>query len=129
MPIRGLVLLEPCKYHGIYSRERELVYYLGRITGISWELSGCFLYPDLFINFRGYVAPEYFMTGCLTYKADVYSFGIVLLEIVSGKRNTRMPMEGFTCVLDWVIFTVFHFIVIFNCKSILDLGHVLNYLK
>ncbi|KAI7744318.1 hypothetical protein M8C21_032734, partial [Ambrosia artemisiifolia] len=32
----------------------------------------------------GYMAPEYAMRGYLTDKADVYSYGIVLLEIVSG---------------------------------------------
>uniref|UniRef100_A0A6N2KNM4 non-specific serine/threonine protein kinase n=1 Tax=Salix viminalis TaxID=40686 RepID=A0A6N2KNM4_SALVM len=37
----------------------------------------------------GYMAPEYAMRGYLTDKADVYSFGIVALEIVSGKSNTN----------------------------------------
>ncbi|KAL8237957.1 hypothetical protein R6Q59_019038 [Mikania micrantha] len=36
----------------------------------------------------GYMAPEYALRGYLTDKADVYSFGIVLLEIVSGTANT-----------------------------------------
>ncbi|KAJ0873946.1 putative protein kinase RLK-Pelle-DLSV family [Helianthus annuus] len=35
----------------------------------------------------GYMAPEYAMRGYLTDKADVYSYGIVLLEIVSGMAN------------------------------------------
>jgi len=34
------------------------------------------------------MAPEYAMHGYLTDKADVYSFGIVALEIVSGRSNT-----------------------------------------
>ncbi|KAJ9560738.1 hypothetical protein OSB04_005898 [Centaurea solstitialis] len=36
----------------------------------------------------GYMAPEYALRGYLTNKADVYSYGIVLLEIVSGMANT-----------------------------------------
>ncbi|KAK1439660.1 hypothetical protein QVD17_05480 [Tagetes erecta] len=36
----------------------------------------------------GYMAPEYALRGYLTDKADVYSYGIVLLEIVSGTANT-----------------------------------------
>ena len=36
----------------------------------------------------GYMAPEYAMRGYLTDKADVYSFGIVALEILSGRSNT-----------------------------------------
>ncbi|KAI7744313.1 hypothetical protein M8C21_032729 [Ambrosia artemisiifolia] len=35
----------------------------------------------------GYMAPEYALRGYLTDKADVYSYGIVLLEIVSGTSN------------------------------------------
>ncbi|KAJ0733535.1 putative protein kinase RLK-Pelle-DLSV family [Helianthus annuus] len=33
------------------------------------------------------MAPEYALRGYLTDKADVYSYGIVLLEIVSGTSN------------------------------------------
>ncbi|GLT52816.1 hypothetical protein SLA2020_261340 [Shorea laevis] len=35
----------------------------------------------------GYMAPEYALWGYLTYKADVYSFGIVALEIVTGRAS------------------------------------------
>ena len=49
------------------------------------------------------MAPEYATRGYLTDKADVYSFGIVALEIVSGKSNTSYrPKEEFTYLLDWV---------------------------
>uniref|UniRef100_A0A0E0RBW3 Protein kinase domain-containing protein n=1 Tax=Oryza rufipogon TaxID=4529 RepID=A0A0E0RBW3_ORYRU len=34
---------------------------------------------------RGYADPEYVATGVISEKTDVYSFGIVLLEIISGK--------------------------------------------
>ncbi|XP_034890340.1 probable LRR receptor-like serine/threonine-protein kinase RFK1 isoform X1 [Populus alba] len=50
----------------------------------------------------GYMAPEYALWGRLTYKADVYSFGIVALEIVSGKHNKSCgPDDQFSCLLDW----------------------------
>ncbi|KAL5577721.1 hypothetical protein UlMin_019420, partial [Ulmus minor] len=35
----------------------------------------------------GYLAPEYALWGKLTEKADVFGFGVVALEIVSGKSN------------------------------------------
>lgn len=44
----------------------------------------------------GYCAPEYAMTGQLTLKSDVYSYGVVLLEIITGRRaidNTRAAGE------------------------------------
>ncbi|XP_039049703.1 probable serine/threonine-protein kinase PBL23 [Hibiscus syriacus] len=34
----------------------------------------------------GYCAPEYAMTGKLTTKSDIYSFGVVFLELISGRR-------------------------------------------
>lgn len=37
---------------------------------------------------RGYTAPEYAMHGQLSEKADTYSFGIVVLEIISGQKST-----------------------------------------
>ncbi|XP_073061339.1 probable LRR receptor-like serine/threonine-protein kinase At1g07650 isoform X1 [Primulina eburnea] len=52
----------------------------------------------------GYMAPEYALWGHLTYKADVYSFGIVALEIVAGMNNTRFrPSDGYFCLLDWAL--------------------------
>ncbi|CAL2253651.1 unnamed protein product [Prunus armeniaca] len=48
------------------------------------------------------MAPEYAMRGYLTDKADVYSFGILVLEIASGTNNTgyRSKEESFY-LLDW----------------------------
>jgi len=34
----------------------------------------------------GYCAPEYAMTGKLTKMSDIYSFGVVLLELITGRR-------------------------------------------
>lgn len=39
---------------------------------------------------RGYMAPEWVKSDQITSKADVYSFGMVLLELVSGVRNFEM---------------------------------------
>ncbi|KAK9943666.1 hypothetical protein M0R45_009267 [Rubus argutus] len=62
-------------------------------THISTRIAGTY----------GYMAPEYAMWGYLTDKADVYSFGIVVLEMVSGRCNTTYRSKEEYCfhLLDW----------------------------
>ncbi|MED6158458.1 hypothetical protein PIB30_117003 [Stylosanthes scabra] len=39
------------------------------------------------IGTYGYMAPEYALEGWFSVKSDVYSFGILMLEILSGRKN------------------------------------------
>ncbi|GAB4826936.1 hypothetical protein Ancab_033814 [Ancistrocladus abbreviatus] len=52
------------------------------ITHISTRIAGT----------TGYLAPEYALGGHLTMKADVYSFGVLVLEIISGRRGSRVEV-------------------------------------
>ncbi|GKG13104.1 G-type lectin S-receptor-like serine/threonine-protein kinase, partial [Tanacetum coccineum] len=38
-------------------------------------------------TYSGYMSPEYASRGVFSIKSDVFSFGVLVLEIVSGKRN------------------------------------------
>lgn len=42
----------------------------------------------MFFFDSGYMSPEYALDGQFSTKSDVFSFGVVLLEIISGKKNT-----------------------------------------
>jgi tRNA A-37 threonylcarbamoyl transferase component Bud32 len=52
----------------------------------------------------GYMAPEYAACSRITSKVDVYSYGIVLLEMVSGRSPTcEMFLDGTTTLRQWVV--------------------------
>ncbi|WOK97876.1 receptor-like serine/threonine-protein kinase SD1-8 isoform X1 [Canna indica] len=42
----------------------------------------------------GYMAPEYISSGLFSFKSDVFSFGVIVLEILSGKRNRVFNQAG-----------------------------------
>ncbi|KAG8043892.1 hypothetical protein GUJ93_ZPchr0458g22675 [Zizania palustris] len=52
----------------------------------------------------GYIPPEYGQSPVATYKGDVYSFGIVLLELLTGRRPVDMCRpKGSRDVVSWVL--------------------------
>ncbi|WOG85178.1 hypothetical protein DCAR_0104366 [Daucus carota subsp. sativus] len=63
------------------------------ITHISTKIRGT----------TGYLAPEYMLGGKLTKKADVFSFGVLILEIVSGRSSGKPSWGGIQkLLLEWV---------------------------
>lgn len=75
--------------------------------------------PNLFLDVRktnklllisnsGYMAPEYAMEGVFSVKTDVFSFGVLVLEIISGKKNTGFYLsEHGQSLLLYVSFSFF----------------------
>ncbi|KAL3656108.1 hypothetical protein CASFOL_000504 [Castilleja foliolosa] len=53
---------------------------------------------------QGYVAPEYALTGHLTTKSDVYSYGVVLLELLTGRVPVDMKRpSGDAVLVSWAL--------------------------
>ncbi|KAK9064204.1 hypothetical protein SSX86_015584 [Deinandra increscens subsp. villosa] len=55
----------------------------------------------------GYMSPEYAMHGHFSVKSDVFSFGVMVLEIVSGRRNSSFYQDDIEDLLQfaWKLWT------------------------
>lgn len=51
----------------------------------------------------GYFAPEYAIVGRASLKSDVFSFGVVLLELITGRHPIhKLPEKGEESLVIWV---------------------------
>ena len=53
------------------------------------------------------MAPEYLNHGQISAKSDVFSFGVVLLEMISGQRNNSFEGEGIALFVSFFHITIF----------------------
>ncbi|GMP83865.1 hypothetical protein CsSME_00037637 [Camellia sinensis var. sinensis] len=55
----------------------------------------------------GYMAPEYAESGKASYNTDIYSFGVILLELITGRTTKDNRLEG-KSLLGWVTTKALH---------------------
>lgn len=67
-----------------------------------WAFDGYLLIPRFVVRSR-YLAPEYFQHGKVSNKTDVYAFGVVLLELVTGRKPIETGRSaGDENLVQWV---------------------------
>ena len=49
----------------------------------------------------GYFAPEWFRKASISVKVDVYSFGVMLLEIICRKSSVTFALQAEEALIDW----------------------------
>ncbi|KDP40268.1 hypothetical protein JCGZ_02266 [Jatropha curcas] len=57
-----------------------------KIANFGLAKSGCNAITMHIVGTQGYIAPEYLTDGVVSTKMDVFSFGVVLLELISGEE-------------------------------------------
>eukprot|EP01018_Ginkgo_biloba_P020204 Gb_01118 [translate_table: standard] len=69
-----------------------------KIANFGMAKSGINALTKHIVGTQGYMAPEYLADGLVTPKLDVFAFGVVLLELISGKeailRQGGLPIAG-----------------------------------
>ncbi|XP_040969424.1 inactive protein kinase SELMODRAFT_444075 isoform X1 [Gossypium hirsutum] len=67
-----------------------------------WQPDGDAGVETRVIGTFGYLAPEYAQSGQVTEKADIYSFGVVLVELVTGRKAVDLNRpKGQQCLTEW----------------------------
>ncbi|GKV11898.1 hypothetical protein SLEP1_g23116 [Rubroshorea leprosula] len=67
-----------------------------------WQPNGDLGVETRVIGTFGYLAPEYAQSGQITEKADVYSLGVVLIELITGRKAMDLNRpKGQQCLTEW----------------------------
>lgn len=68
------------------------------------NMASCSSSPARMLGTFGYFAPEYAIVGKASLKSDVFSFGVVLLELITGRPPVhRSPNKADESLVLWVI--------------------------
>ncbi|XVE78550.1 hypothetical protein DITRI_Ditri13aG0154500 [Diplodiscus trichospermus] len=84
-------------------------------TGPLSNMSKPFIKTEAVLGTYGYASPEYIRSGELTEKSDVFSFGVVLFEVLCGRKSIDRELPG-------------HFLLVWAAKFIREgtIYHVID---
>ncbi|KAK1395282.1 serine/threonine receptor-like kinase NFP [Heracleum sosnowskyi] len=75
----------------------------GKIANFGLAKSGCNAITMHIVGTQGYIAPEYLTDGVVSTKMDVFSFGVVLLELVSGREAINEEGKVLWSTIDGIL--------------------------
>ncbi|KAF9680461.1 hypothetical protein SADUNF_Sadunf06G0123500 [Salix dunnii] len=82
--------------------EFSYIFLVGDFGLARWQPNGDMGVETRIIGTFGYLAPEYAQTGQITEKSDIYSFGIVLVELITGRKAVDINRpKGQQCLTEW----------------------------
>lgn len=76
----------------------------------------CSLSESKVVGTFGYLAPEYTERGRVSTKTDVYSFGVILLEVITGRTTINNNLEdkslvGWVCLILYLSLTFLYLLL------------------
>lgn len=78
-------------------------YMRAKIANFGLAKSGCNAITMHIVGTQGYIAPEYLTDGVVSTKMDVFSFGVVLLELVSGREAVNEEGKVLWSTVDGIL--------------------------
>lgn len=94
---------EPWLYYISFGHHLSLFYLLCQFYVPNSFVSHYLTHHNLCCVSIRYLAPEYASTGKVSYKSDVFSFGVMLLELITGRRPVNSsPSHEDDSLVNWV---------------------------